>query len=110
MGDKVDKVVLDGNVYRAEASMNTTLKVLKGLDYLLSSEDLHDTKQGIPEDDIAFLQSYCNDMFKATETALKLIRAYNELEAEAKKQKEAKKAKKKPVEPELDIDLDGLLD
>lgn len=77
--------------------MEQTLKILDGIKALTDNAEI---KAGISEPDIEHLVKYCEDMRKATNTALSLIANTEKLDKDSKTKNKAKaKAKTKPAAP-----------
>ena len=77
--------------------MEQTLKILDGIKALTDNTEI---KAGISEPDIEHLVKYCEDMRKATNTALGLITNAEKLDKDSKTKNKAKaKAKAKPAAP-----------
>ena len=75
--------------------MEQTLKILDGIKALTDNAEI---KAGISEPDIEHLVKYCEDMRKATNTALSLIANTEKLDKDSKTKNKAK-AKTKPAAP-----------
>lgn len=77
--------------------MEQTLKILDGIKALTDNAEI---KAGIGEPNIEHLVKYCQDMRKATNTALSLIANTEKLDKDSKTKNKAKaKAKTKPAAP-----------
>lgn len=96
------------NLSMTKQGMEQTLKILDGIKVLTDKAEI---KADISEPDIEHLVKYCEDMRKATNTALKLISNAEKLDKNSKTKNKAK-AKTKPAAPvpvpESDEDFDFL--
>ena len=85
------------NLSMTKQGMEQTLKILDGIKALTDNAEI---KAGIGEPDIEHLVKYCEDMRKATNTALSLITNAEKLDTDSKTKNKAKaKAKAKPAAP-----------
>lgn len=86
------------NLSMTKQGMEQTLKILDGIKALTDNTEM---KADISELDIEHLAKYCEDMRRATNTALSLIANAEKLDKDSKtKNKTKAKAKTKPAAPE----------
>lgn len=84
------------NLSMTKQGMEQTLKILDGIKALTDNTEI---KADISEPDIEHLAKYCEDMRRATNTALSLIANAEKLDEDSKTKNKAK-AKAKPAAPE----------
>lgn len=83
------------NLSMTKQGMEQTLKILDGIKALTDKAEI---KADISEPDIEHLAKYCEDMRRATNTALRLIANAEKLDKDSKTKNKAK-AKAKPATP-----------